>query len=36
MALRWFVGLNLDQEPWEASTFRESLNKSSAFAPAVL
>src|SRR5215831_10844688 len=24
MALRWFVGLNLDQEPWDASTFSQN------------
>jgi len=24
MALRWFVGLNLDQQPWDASTFSQN------------
>src|SRR5437762_3915514 len=24
MALRWFVGLNLDEEPWDASTFSQN------------
>jgi transposase len=24
MALRWFVGLNLDQDAWDASTFRQN------------
>jgi transposase len=24
MALRWFVGLNLDEQPWEASTFSQN------------
>src|SRR3989442_13251546 len=22
--LRWFVGLNLDEQPWDASTFRQN------------
>src|SRR5881296_2587014 len=24
MALRWFVGLNLDEQPWDASTFSQN------------
>ena len=24
MALRWFVGLNLDQDAWDASTFSQN------------
>jgi transposase len=24
MALRWFVGLNLDEQPWDASTFGQN------------
>ena len=27
MALRWFVGLNLDEQPWDASTFSQNRHR---------
>jgi transposase len=28
MALRWFVGFNLDQDAWDASTFSQNRRRS--------